>query len=95
MADKIMNVEFSYLENPYYLDLKERAVFAINNQNALENIILGITNTLRDLITLFSLIAILFSLSWALVVFLLITIGLNLWVYSTFAKYQQDFFSNP
>ena len=32
MAEKIMNVEFSYLENPYYLDLKERAVFAINNQ---------------------------------------------------------------
>ncbi len=94
MANKIMNVEFYYLENPYYLDLKERAVFASNNQNALENIILGITNTLRDLITIFSLIAILFSLSWALVVFLLLTIGLNLWVYSTFAKYQQEFFQS-
>ena len=94
MASKIMNVEFSYLENPYYLDLKERAVFAINNQNALENIIVGITNILRDLITIFSLIAILFSLSWALVVLLLITIGLNLWVYSTFAKYQQEFFQS-
>lgn len=94
MANKIMNVEFSYLENPYYLDLKERAVFAINNQNSLENIIVGITNTIRDLITIFSLIAILFSLSWALVVLLLITIGLNLWVYSTFAKYQQEFFQS-
>ena len=94
MANKIMNVEFFYLENPYYLDLKERAVFAINNQNSLENIIVGITNTIRDLITIFSLIAILFSLSWALVVLLLITIGLNLWVYSTFAKYQQEFFQS-
>ena len=94
MASKIMNVEFSYLENPYYLDLKERAVFAINNQNALENIIVGITNILRDLITIFSLIAILFSLSWALVVLLLITIGLNLWIYSTFAEYQQKFFQS-
>ena len=94
MANKIMNVEFSYLENPYYLDLKERAVFAINNQNALENIILGITNALRDAITILSLIAILFSLSWVLVVFLLLTIGLNLWVYSSFAKYQQEFFQS-
>ncbi len=94
MASKIMNVEFSYLENPYYLDLKERAVFAINNQSALENIILGITNTLRDVITIFSLIAILFSLSWVLVVLLLITIGLNLWAYSTFAKYQHEFFQS-
>ena len=29
MANKIMNVEFSYLENPYYLDLKERAVLPL------------------------------------------------------------------
>ncbi len=36
MAKKIMNVEFSYLENPYYLDLKERAVFAANNQQAMK-----------------------------------------------------------
>ena len=94
MANKIMNVEFYYLENPYYLDLKERAVFAINNQSALENIIEGVTNTVRDLITILSLITILFSLSWALVVFLLLTIGLNLWVYSSFAEYQQKFFQS-
>ena len=60
----------------------------------MENIIVGITNILRDLITIFSLIAILFSLSWALVVLLLITIGLNLWIYSTFAEYQQKFFQS-
>lgn len=94
MANKIMNVEFSYLENPYYLDLKERAVFAINNQSALENIINGVTDSIRDIIIIFSLIAILFSLSWILVVFLLLTIGLNLWAYSAFAKYQQEFFQS-
>ncbi|QQY79543.1 ATP-binding cassette subfamily B protein/ATP-binding cassette subfamily C protein [Keratinibaculum paraultunense] len=94
MANKIMNVDFSYLENPYYLDLKERAVFAINNQLALENIIVGITNTIRDLITIISLLIILFSLSWVLVVFLLLTIGLNLWIYSSFANYQQEFFQS-
>ncbi len=94
MANKIMNVDFSYLENPYYLDLKERAVFAINNQSALENIIVGITNTIRDLITIISLLIILFSLSWVLVVFLLLTIGLNLWIYSSFANYQQEFFQS-
>lgn len=94
MANKIMNVDFSYLENPYYLDLKERAVFAINNQSALENIIVGITNTIRDLITIISLLIILFSLSWVLVVFLLLTIGLNLWIYSSFANYQQELFQS-
>jgi len=28
MAKKIMNVEFAHLEDPYYLDLKERSVYA-------------------------------------------------------------------
>lgn len=94
MAEKIMNVDFSYLEDPYYLDLKERAVFAINNQSALENIIINLTNTIKDLLTIFSLLVILFSLSWILVAILFLTIGLNLWVYATFANYQQNFFQS-
>ena len=30
MGEKIMNLEYSYLEDPYYLDLKARAVFGID-----------------------------------------------------------------
>ena len=39
MSEKIMNLEYSYLEDPTYLDLKERAVFAIQNQNAIANVV--------------------------------------------------------
>ena len=74
MSEKIMKVEYSYLENPYYLDLKERAVFASNNQSAMENLIISVGNLLNSIVTLIGLLAVIFSLSLALVLFLLVTI---------------------
>ena len=44
MSEKIMNLEYSYLENPTYLDLKERAVFALQNQSAITGMIRMITD---------------------------------------------------
>lgn len=92
MADKIMNVEFFYLENPHYLDLKERAVFAIRNQRALENVIASFAAGIKNIITILSLVTILFTLSWFLVAFLVLTIGISIWIYSYFMDYQRHFF---
>ena len=92
MAEKIMNIEFSYLENPYYLDLKERAVFAVNNQSVLENLINSLASVLKDLITIAGLMAIMFTLSWVLVLLLFITIIISLWIYRSFVSYQMKFF---
>ena len=92
MAEKIMNVEFSYLENPYYLDLKERAVFAINNQSAMENLISNVISTLKNFATISGLLVIMFTLSGVLVLLLVVTIGLSLLIYKFFMKYQLNFF---
>lgn len=92
MADKIMNVEFSYLENPYYLDLKERARFAIRNQNALENLITSFAAAIKNLITIISLVTILFTLSWFLVAFLVLTIILSILLYRYFMDYLRRFY---
>jgi ABC-type multidrug transport system fused ATPase/permease subunit len=92
MANKIMNVEYSYLENPYYLDLKERAVFAINNQSALENLINNIATSLKTFITIAGLVAIMFTLSWVLVLLLAISVLISLLIYRFFMKYQMNFF---
>lgn len=94
MAEKIMNVEFSYLENPYYLDLKERAVFAVNNQSALENMVSSLAKAIKNIVTILSLVTILFTLSWGLVLFLILTIGLSIWIYSYFMDYQRNFFQS-
>lgn len=92
MAEKIMNVEFSYLENPYYLDLKERAIFAINNQGAMQSMIVSVSSMLKNLLTLSGLIVIMFTLSWILVLILIITTCISLLIYKFFMKYQMNFF---
>lgn len=62
LGERIMNLEYSYLENTYYLDLKERAIFAVQNQSAIVAIITLIANTVQGAITLAGLMVILFTL---------------------------------
>ena len=92
MAKKIMNVEFVHLEDPYYLDLKERAVFALNVMRVMQNLISNITIALKSIATIIGLIIIMMSLSWILVVFLIITILLSILIYKSFMEYQQNFY---
>lgn len=89
MAEKIMNLEYSFLEDPYYLDLKERATFAIQNQNAIASLISMVSKVFSGLITLLGLAAIMATLGWGLFVILLLGIGAMLLIYSGFSKYQQ------
>ncbi len=67
LGERIMNLEYSYLEDTYYLDLKERAVFAIQNQSAIVSIITLFANTVQGVITLAGLMVILFTLGPVLV----------------------------
>ena len=91
MARKIMNVEYQYLEDPYYLDLKERAVFAINNQSALSNLIYFMSKIVGDIFALLGLIAIIFTLSYLLMIVLVVGIILTLIINALFKKYQSKF----
>lgn len=90
MSDKIMNLEYSYLENPTYLDLKERAVFIINNQDAIANLIISLADLLSKGATLVGLIAILITLGPVLIVVLFIGISLMLLSYAGVSKYQTE-----
>ena len=93
-AEKIMRIEYGHLEDPYYLDLKERGKFAMENQGAPSNLIQSFTEIWRQGITLLGLVVIMLQLSWILVVVLLITIGLMLFIQSKFSQYQQKFFQD-
>lgn len=94
MARKITEIEYSYLEDPYYLDLKERAVFASVNQSAISQIIYEITSITSGIISLFGLITIILSLSWILVVVLLIGSFIVIIISWLFKNYQSGFFKN-
>lgn len=93
MGEKIMNVEFSYLENPYYLDLKERAVFATTNQQAMLGLVKSIAFIFKNVFTIAGLFAIMLFLSRILVLMLLVTVVIGIVIYFAFVNYQVNFFS--
>lgn len=90
MSEKIMNLEYSYLETPYYLDLKERAVFTIQNQDAIANLINAVSEAISRGATLIGLVVILVSLGPVLLIVLVIGITLMLALYAGVAQYQTN-----
>ena len=81
MAEKIMRLEYSYLEDPYYLDLKERAVFAISNQDAISRLILCVSSVLSGAFTLAGLLVLIATLGPVMILVLLVGVVLSLLCY--------------
>lgn len=88
MSEKVMNLEYSYLENPTYLDLKERAIFAISNQGAISQMTTMIFQTLSQALTMAGLLTILATLGPVLIIVLIVGTLLMLWIYSGVSKLQ-------
>lgn len=91
-ADKIMSVEYKNLEDPHFLDLKERATFAMYNQGVVNSLVTNAVSFLNEIFTVAGLVAIMLSLSWILVVSLTATIGLSVLIQASFSKYQRKFY---
>lgn len=87
MAEKIMNLEYACLEDPYYLDLKERAAFAISNQDAISQMILSISEVFSGTLTLTGLVVILATLGPVLLIALVLGIGIMLLLARSLSKY--------
>ncbi len=92
-AEKIMSVEYSNLEDGEFLDLKERASFAMRNQGVVNSLINGAVSVLNEIFTAVGLIAVMLTLSWVLVVLLAATVTLSVVIQAGFSKYQRKFFS--
>ena len=92
LGKKIMNVEFSHLETPYYLDLKERAAFVLTNQGVLSSLVDTAANTVKNVFTVAGLLVLLLTFSPFLVLFLVFTIVLTVLINASFTKYQTNFF---
>lgn len=86
MGERIMNLEYSCLEDPYYLDLKESAIFAIQNQSAISNVIRVFADTLQGFITLAGLLTILATLGPVLVIVLAIGVIAMLVLFKSASK---------
>ena len=51
-------ISYEYLEDPYYLDLKERGMFALSNQSSIPRLLQDFADIIQKIITLIGLIAI-------------------------------------
>jgi len=92
-ADKLMSIPFHMLEDPYYLDLRERASFAIRNQSATAHLVTSALDSVNQLVTVASLVVLMLRLGVLLVIGLLLCVGLMLLIQSRFSIYQQRFFA--
>ena len=87
MAEKIMNLDYACLEDPYYLDLKESAAFAIRNQDAISRMILCISDLFSGALTLVGLAVILATLGPVLLIVQALGIGIMLLLAKRLSKY--------
>lgn len=94
LAEKIMNISYGHLEDPYYLDLKERATFAMKSQDAAAGMVQNLGEVVKQGITVLGLVAVMLQLSFVLVVMLLVTIVLMLLIQLRFSRYQTAFFKD-
>lgn len=92
LSKKIMRLEYEKIEDPYVLDLKERAVFAANNQNAIDNLIINMMQILKSVFTLAGVITIILTLNVYLLLILLLLVLLTMLCTLSFKNYQTKFF---
>lgn len=92
VGQKLMGVEFQLLEDPQYLDLKERAKFAIENQMVIYALLNRTAELVKLVMTFIGLLALLVTFDSLLVVGLIIAIGLNVLILFASMKIQLNFF---
>ncbi len=92
VTSKLMRLPFAYLEDPHYLDLKERAKFAIENQNTISNFLNSVSQLLQYFFTLLGLITIILLFDYWIVVVLVAAIIVNVVLLLLSMKTQIKFY---
>ena len=94
VTQKLMKVPYQYLEDPYYLDLKERAKYAIENQDTINQFLNGFMESLQIILTLIGLLTIILLFDFILLAILVVAIVLNITIVALSLKTQYNVFQN-
>lgn len=89
LSQKIMTISYDKLENPQILDLRQRAVYAIQVQDAITNYIYIFTDVIKKIVLVTEVFWVLFSLSYFLVITILIFDTIMGIGYVLFKKYEK------
>ncbi len=91
---KISKLEYKCLENPYYLDLKERAIFAFQNQNIPYLMMYTFSTVITSIITIVTSIIILLNLGVIIFLIILIVLVLNIVIQFSNNKITKKFYDD-
>lgn len=92
ITTKIMRLSFEKLEDPAYLDLKERAKFASENQNSVGQFINSFAAIVTNAITVIGLVVVMLSFNYLILLVLAASVILSVLITAGSLKYQRDFF---
>ncbi|MBN3490023.1 ABC transporter ATP-binding protein [Acholeplasma equirhinis] len=85
---RIMKFEYEKLEDPFYLDLRERAKFAIDNQGVIYQLLNYVTIFISSFISIATLGLVLFMFDAWMIVALLVALILHIVIYNMSNSFQ-------
>src|SRR5690606_20120068 len=88
IVSRIMQFEYEKLEDPYYLDLRERAKFAADNQGVAWQLLSLLAQFITIMTTLIGLGIVLWMFDFWLVVALVVILIINIVIFALSNKYQ-------
>ncbi len=91
---KLTKIPYQYLEDPHYLDLAERARFAIENEECIDTLLTSSANMIQYIMTFIGLSAIMISFDFKLIIILGIAVLFNIILMGIFFKTQLKFYDD-
>ena len=90
LSEKIMSMKYEDIDNPDVLDMKDKAIFPVRNQNAIELFLKDMMMIMQSLFSIFALIILISSIDLVvlLVIFLLIIVDIYLFQKVQEAEYE-------
>lgn len=92
LSEKMMSINYANLENAYYLELRQSAIYSIETQDAIKNFVYTITNIVRKTGICIELLVIMITLSKPLILVILAINLIATLCYIGFKKYEKSFF---
>ena len=94
ISKKIMELPYEKIEDPNILNLKERAIFPIKNQGAINRVVSGTSRLFSMMLTVFSLLMIICEYNIAIISVLIIICIINIKVSNKSCEYQYEYYKN-
>jgi ABC-type multidrug transport system fused ATPase/permease subunit len=93
LSQKLMQVEFRYLEDPKYLDTADKAKFAIDNFQALHNFLDNIISMIQNFVTMITLVSVILLFNSSIILVIIVSVVLFFMISKYSSKEQVQLYN--